>query len=322
MPRAVINGSMLHYEVRGKGVPIMFIHPPLLSGEVFRYQQAQLAGECSVITLDIRGHGRSERSGAPLTYALVAQDIVGLLDHLGLSKVFLCGYSTGGAIALEAMLAYPDRFEGGILVSAMSETSDAVIRARQRLAVAFASIRPMVPLLLKAISWGHADCMATYRRLVRESRMGYVPDMRRLYHYSVRYNCTERLTALRLPVLLLYGSKDRSLTRYRELLERSLADVETHLLGDGNRQLPTKSHRLMNGLIRRWIREQTEGEKPVREQKKQAVSEWARTSWERDWSLPAVGAASLPAVADSQWDEQPLTALFGGEEEVEPQELQ
>ncbi|MDF2651943.1 MAG: alpha/beta hydrolase, partial [Paenibacillus sp.] len=54
MPLENINGTMLHYETRGDGVPIVFIHPPLLTSANFRYQQAQLSDEFQVITFDIR----------------------------------------------------------------------------------------------------------------------------------------------------------------------------------------------------------------------------------------------------------------------------
>lgn len=121
MPTAYINGTDLYYEKRGDGFPIIFIHPPLLTSANFRYQQVQLAGQFTVITFDIRGHGRSGASEALVTYDLIVEDMLRLLDHLSIPEAYVCGYSTGGSIALEAMLTHPDRFTGGILVSAMSE---------------------------------------------------------------------------------------------------------------------------------------------------------------------------------------------------------
>lgn len=66
MPYADINGTRLYYQVKGQGVPILFLHPPLMTGLTFAYQQHQLADQFQVITFDIRGHGKSLIPGSPL----------------------------------------------------------------------------------------------------------------------------------------------------------------------------------------------------------------------------------------------------------------
>ncbi|TMV45905.1 alpha/beta hydrolase [Paenibacillus mesophilus] len=254
MPSAAINGTVLHYQVHGKGTPIVFIHPPLLTSANFRYQQVQLASEFSVITFDIRGHGKSEASQAPLTYALIVEDIKQLLDHLGIRKAFVCGYSTGGSIALEAMLTHPERFEGGILVSAMSEASDIVLRSRIRAAIGLSRLRPLARALMRGIAWGNADSRLTYRNLLRDAKQGDTANIHQYYQYSLNYNCTKRLSELKAPVLLLYGDKDRNFKRYRKKLERELPVCETYVFHGEKHQLPTKVATGMNDCIRRWIR--------------------------------------------------------------------
>ena len=65
-----------------------------------------------VIAMDSRGHGRSTRSDAPLTYDLMAQDVLGLLDQLKISKVAVVGWSDGGIIGLDLAMTHPDRLAG------------------------------------------------------------------------------------------------------------------------------------------------------------------------------------------------------------------
>lgn len=254
MPSAAINGTVIHYQVHGKGTPIVFIHPPLLTSANFRYQQVQLAGEFSVITFDIRGHGKSNASPAPLTYALIVEDIKQLLDHLGIRKAYICGYSTGGSIALEAMLTHPERFEGGILVSAMSEVSDFVLKSRIRVAAGMSRLKTMTKVLMYGISWGNADSGLTYRNLLQDAKRGNTDNIHQYYQYSLRYNRTGRLSELRAPVLLIYGGKDRGFKRYQRKLERELPECEVHVLGPEKHQIPTKAAVEMNEIIRRWIR--------------------------------------------------------------------
>ncbi|UQZ85097.1 AB hydrolase superfamily protein YvaM [Paenibacillus konkukensis] len=87
MPMATVNGAVLHYDSVGTGVPIVFIHPPLLTGEVFVFQR-ELRDRFRIITFDVRGHGLTKPEGA-ITYAAIAADMVGLLDALNIPKAYV-----------------------------------------------------------------------------------------------------------------------------------------------------------------------------------------------------------------------------------------
>lgn len=253
MPVAAVNGTSLHYRVGGEGVPIVFIHPPLLTSAVFAYQMAQLSADMKVITFDIRGHGRSPYSPAPVTFELIAEDIKQLLDYLEIEKAFICGYSTGGEIAMEAMLAYPDRFLGGILISAQSEASDVLLRGVIRLMSGMSGWRLSFPLLKFAISQGNADSKETQRNLWRDAKGGDIRNIHQYFKYSLNYTCTKRLSRLQTPVLLLYGDKDRAFKRYSALLLRELPHVELVMISKKKHQLPTKAPDSINETIRRWV---------------------------------------------------------------------
>lgn len=103
-----VDGSSLYYTVKGKGVPIVFIHPPVLTCVNFEYQIEELSKEFKVIAFDIRGHGRSQDSRQPITYPLIVEDIRRLLNHLEVKKACICGYSTGSSVALEFLLTFAE----------------------------------------------------------------------------------------------------------------------------------------------------------------------------------------------------------------------
>ena len=132
VPTLDVDGISLYYTVKGKGIPIVFIHPPVLTCVNFKYQVEELSREFQVITFDIRGHGRSQYSEQPLTYPLIARDIKQLLDHLKIKKAFICGYSTGGSIVLEYLLHSADRSLGGIVISGMSQVSTKYLKKKFR----------------------------------------------------------------------------------------------------------------------------------------------------------------------------------------------
>jgi pimeloyl-ACP methyl ester carboxylesterase len=252
MPYAKINGTILHYQVKGEGIPIIFIHPPLLTKANFNYQVAQLSGTYKVITFDIRGHGHSAASEEPITYPLIVEDIKQLMDHLHVQKAYLCGYSTGGSIVLEAMLTCPDRLYGGILISAMSEASDLYLRGRIALAVSMCQMKAKRALLY-AICSGNADSTVTFQHLCRDAKLGQVMNWRQYYQCSLNYNCTYRLGEIKKSMLLVYGKKDRSFYRYADILERKLASNKLILIRGVSHQIPTKAALSMNEIIKYWV---------------------------------------------------------------------
>lgn len=266
MPYATINGTELYYEMRGSGTPIVFIHPPLLTSANFKYQQAQLSSDYRVITFDIRGHGRSRPSEAPITYRLIVEDMRQLLNHLHIDRAFVAGYSTGGSIALEAMLTDPALFAGGILISAMSESSGIVLRSGIRIAIGLSGWKPAFPLLRLGITWENADNRVTFRKLLNDSKNGNTQNIKQYYKFSLQYRCTERLSRIKAPVLLLYGDKDWAGKRYRNILRQGLANSKLVIFRTVSHQLPTKAADEINEAIRRWVAEVTnESRKPADE---------------------------------------------------------
>lgn len=253
MPLAYVNGTILNYEITGTGTPIVFIHPPLLTLQNFDYQKEQLSDQFQVITFDIRGHGASSPSDRTFSYALVAQDIKLLLDYLGIEKVFLCGYSTGGAIVLEALLTFPERFHGGIVVSGMSEMSDSYNKSRLWLASRMAGSGLLMKLLKKAITFGNADNEHTYQNLYESSLSDAANDVKSYYEQSLTYTCTRRLRTIQHPILLIFGQKNHPFRRYADLLHSELPHSSLYFIQDAKHQIPTKNSSRMNDLIRLWV---------------------------------------------------------------------
>lgn len=254
MPFADVNGTRLHYHVTGEGIPLIFIHPPLLNSEVFNYQKAQLADVYKVITFDIRGHGHSSYSPQPVAYPLVVEDIKQLMDFLDVEEAILCGYSAGGQIVIEAMLTYPDRFIGGVLVSTMPEVQDVVLKSQLRLASLLS--RPGGKRLLGgAISWGNADMNVTFNNLYKGAVNGDTRNIRQYFEASLQYRCVNRLREIAQPMLLVYGEKNRGFQRYARLLEERLPKATLRWIPEVSHQIPTKAPRAFHRLLQQWVEE-------------------------------------------------------------------
>jgi pimeloyl-ACP methyl ester carboxylesterase len=109
---APINGVKIHYAVFGAGAPILLIHNGLGDADDWARVIPPLARRHRVIVADTRGFGRSTRDATPYSYDLLASDYLGLLDHLGISRVVVVGTSDGGIIGLDLAMHHPDRLAG------------------------------------------------------------------------------------------------------------------------------------------------------------------------------------------------------------------
>ena len=112
-----LNGIKIAYEINGEGHPLILLHGFAMYKEFWTWQVKELSKEFRVITLDIRGCGKSDHPTEPFSMEDLADDIRALSDHLNLDKIHLGGHSFGGMIAQHFALNYPNRLNKLILMS-------------------------------------------------------------------------------------------------------------------------------------------------------------------------------------------------------------
>ena len=108
MPHLQRDGLSLYYEQAGQGdPPLVFVHGWCCDHTFFRPQFEQLAVAHSVIRLDLRGCGSSDRPDCGYDIPTLADDVAWLCTELGLSRPIVIGHSLGGMIALELAARHP-----------------------------------------------------------------------------------------------------------------------------------------------------------------------------------------------------------------------
>jgi pimeloyl-ACP methyl ester carboxylesterase len=120
MPDFDSAGVRIHYETFGQGRPIVLVHgfvANLRANWVATGWIDVLSPLRQVIALDCRGHGESDKPHDPAAYAAheMTDDVVRLMDHLGVATADLMGYSMGAGTALRAAVRHPQRFTSVIL---------------------------------------------------------------------------------------------------------------------------------------------------------------------------------------------------------------
>jgi pimeloyl-ACP methyl ester carboxylesterase len=159
------TGDRLEFTEFGGGDRwVVLLHPELMTRRVHQPLARTLAAEgLHVVTLDLLGHGRSDRPADPLAYSMpgFARQVLALLDHLGAAQAVVGGTSLGANVALEVAVAAPDRVRG--LVVEMPILDNGLI----------AGLLTGTPLLLTARFAPVA--VAGVRRVTRAVPRGVVP---------------------------------------------------------------------------------------------------------------------------------------------------
>ncbi|MFN8531331.1 MAG: alpha/beta hydrolase [Anaerolineae bacterium] len=114
---AQVNGIQLYYQVHGSGQPLILLHGGIGAIEMFGPVLPMLAAGRQVIAVDLQAHGRTADISRPLSLEAMADDIGALIQHLGLGKADVMGYSMGGGAAVQTAIRYPDRVRKLIAVS-------------------------------------------------------------------------------------------------------------------------------------------------------------------------------------------------------------
>ncbi|MET0302658.1 MAG: alpha/beta fold hydrolase [Microbacteriaceae bacterium] len=111
----------MYYEVHGEGgTPLVLLHGGLFDlDQQFGALIPDLAAGRTVIAVDFQGHGRTNDIDRPFGAAAFAGDVLGVLDHLGVARADVFGFSVGGAVALALAIDHPERVRR-IIVSSTS----------------------------------------------------------------------------------------------------------------------------------------------------------------------------------------------------------
>jgi pimeloyl-ACP methyl ester carboxylesterase len=114
------NGVKIHYEDQGSGGPVILVHGFASKAEHnwgMTGWYKTLTPHYRVIALDCRGHGQSDKPHDLAAYSgrAMEDDVIRLMDHLGIKRALLMGYSMGARISMGLLAHHPSRFRAVVL---------------------------------------------------------------------------------------------------------------------------------------------------------------------------------------------------------------
>jgi pimeloyl-ACP methyl ester carboxylesterase len=195
MSGILIRSSLLHYEILGRGSPILLIHGWLGSWRYWVPLMDELATDYRTYALDLWGFGDSDKDREQYDVDAYVQLLVDFMDELGIWRAPLVGHTLGAAIAVKLAAQHPERVSK-VLAVGLPLTAQAINR--------------------RLLAVGPNDSMAKLfwqrQRPYDEVEMGAVKTARNALALTVqavaRLNSQDLLEEIAVPLLILYGGKD------------------------------------------------------------------------------------------------------------------
>lgn len=211
-----INNTIINYAQFGseKGDPLVFLHGFPFDSSMWEPQIKSLPENIRAITLDFRGHGQSDVGNAHYSIEFFADDVIALLDFLGISNAVICGLSMGGYVALRLVERHPDRVNALVLCDTRSESDTnegRVKRASTVRSVQADGVKGFAENFVKAVfaprSFETAESEIVRIKNIIENTSP-LSICGTLLALAARTDTTESLKRIDVPTLILVGEHD------------------------------------------------------------------------------------------------------------------
>jgi pimeloyl-ACP methyl ester carboxylesterase len=223
-------------------VPVLLLHGGFGNSNYFgRLIPALVAHGYRVVAMDSPGHGRSTRNDTPLTYDLMAQDVLGLLDRLEISRVYLVGWSDGGIIGLDLAMTHPGRLAGLFAFGANADVSGLKAGAEKT---------PVFGAYL-------ARTEQEYRMLSPTPRQWPVfsAAVTRMWETLPAFTRSE-LASIKVPTTIADGEYDEAIMRtHAEYMAQAIAGARLVILPDVSHFAMLQDPHAFNAAVLRFLRD-------------------------------------------------------------------
>jgi len=258
MPSIDLDGVTLVYERTGSGDPVVLIHGLGSSGLDWEDQVPALATGFQVLTVDLRGHGRSQRPPGPYSIAQFAGDVSRLLARLGVERAHVVGISMGGAVAFQLAADDPQRVRSLVIVNSAPAMPVRTLRARlmvwqRHLIVRLFGLPRLGALLARRLFPDAAAARAVFaERFARNSTRSYLASLNALVGWSV----AERLDQIRCPTLVIASDQDYTPVAAKEDYVARLPNARLVVIPDARHAVPMERPAIFNKVLGEWLARQ------------------------------------------------------------------
>ena len=236
MPYSARNDVKTYYEISGEGFPLVMVHANPFDRRMFMYQVAHLSTFFKIINIDLRGYGYSDKPVIPITMTDLCDDVMAVCRQENLPQALFLGVSVGGVMGLQLGLDHPELFKALVLVGCSSMPGDRYgsrIDGYLKEGVAGFHIKHLRDLVSKDFAESKRGRYLLSMHTEMDDKLS-APAIAEIFHALQNRDLTARLPELEMPVLIMNGEFDNSLTRSKEM--------STRIAGAEHRIIPGAGH--------------------------------------------------------------------------------
>jgi non-heme chloroperoxidase len=262
----------VHYSNNGQGKVLIFLHGGFVDSSIWKHQLEFFTKRYQVINIDMRGHGKSAGSDdQEYSVAMLADDVIELMDDLKIDKAVICGMSLGAMVAQNIAARFAPRIIGLCLVGA---TASLRLTPIERLITTvifpkwvamklfsmlstkqFLKLSFMLTWFMRGNKWlGKSETRAHIRSSIGSIKREEIKKIYAAFHTFRKQELPEN----RFPALLINGSNDSPVIHHhaRFLKKRLGKRAQFIQLEKCGHACNFDNPELFNGLLERWIKKE------------------------------------------------------------------
>ena len=264
MPRAKVNGVDIDYSVEGHGEPLVMIMGLGGARSSWRYQTGFFKRYYRTVAFDNRGVGKTGTSAGPYTIKTMAEDTIGLMDHLGIEKAHILGVSMGGMIAQEIAINHPERVDRLVLgctfakagTSAHSAKMNKAIEAYGRSSQNEASQRRLISAMID-LSFNKRSSRLLFLPFAKIAiRFSSISGILAQMNAVSAHDTVDRLKMVRAPTLVITGTDDRLVSPVSsEIIAKLVPNAKLVTMAGGGHTFFIEMHKEFNSEVLHFLKQ-------------------------------------------------------------------
>lgn len=224
------DGARIFYEINGSGIPMVMLHGNMQNANYFKNQIDYFMTYYQVITIDSRGHGKSDFGHHRLSLDVLAEDVIKILDELNVKQAIILGFSDGGNIAIKIAQLIPER-----LMAVIAVGSNMSPQGLKMLSIVPIHFLYTVFNLLSRLKWFDEKAQ-TLSLMIHEPNIS-----------------NEQLNQIFVPVLMMTGQFDVIRRKHSQMIAQELPLSEWVILKHGGHDLLRRQSKLSNEIISAFL---------------------------------------------------------------------
>lgn len=259
MPHKIVNDIQIYYETHGSPdkPTLLFVHGLGSSTRDWEMQIPSFEADYHILTLDVRGHGQSDKPKDPYSISLFTTDIVALLDALKIEKVHYVGLSMGGMIGFQIAIDFPERLHSVTITNTGASLVPKTFKERIGIWMRFVIVRllgmrKMGEVLAKRlfIYPEQEELRQMFiERWAENDQKAYLRTMQGLVGWDVE----ERIAKITVPTLLIASDEDYTPLDLKEAIIAKIPNAKLTVIEDARHAVPVEYPEKFNTALAEFL---------------------------------------------------------------------